>query len=251
MLLLLFATRFSESKSSDKMVRFIFVFLFSLTIFGQIYVAFFQYRVPNSNTTMFEVGDLESIYAAVKEMAENGNLTVSNSYFLRYPHQTFLVFELYVFTHILLLLGAKTVLLYPAFGLLAASGVCVAVLFFVAAVKIEKDQRTAWISGIVCLLIPSLRFSADQAYSHVLAYPYLYIGIYCMVKMRHADRMRGKALWGANCGACMGLASLMAGSSYIAIIAIFLFFLFTQTPKRFFFADGRFFTGYFYDNFRI
>lgn len=78
-------------------VRFLFVafcICFIVFIVFQLRYATTQFLAPKR-------GDVEAVYTGVKELMAHGRLTESNTYFLTYPHQRFLLFELYCFNRLL------------------------------------------------------------------------------------------------------------------------------------------------------
>lgn len=209
----------SRERLPEKWLLAAFCLCFAIFVGVQLYTALTQYFVPRSS------GDVEAIYTGVRELVENGRLTDSTLYFLRHEHQVFALAELYLFTHLTLLLGGSLAVPHQAFGVLAAVGVDIAILCLVGAVRLWKDSRAALATGFCLLAMTPLINGTTYAYTHVLGYPYIYGALFLFALA--TTRCRGRAFGAAviaGGGGLLGLGCLMSGSAW-CLLAAFLIWL--------------------------
>ncbi len=188
---------------------------FAVTAGVQVWLAFNHYIVPYGF-------DMNAIYAAVEEMANTGRLADNSWYFLAQPFQSFLLAELYLFSHALMLLGMPTPLPYQAFTLLNALGIDLAILLFVATVRLLKGLRPALGVGLLCLLLSPLRYASVYIYTHTMAYPYLFAALFFMaLAYKQAKRAR-QIIFFALGAVLLALGYLMAGAVLVVFAALII-----------------------------
>ncbi len=224
-LLFLFAAAY---RLKGKYLLIAYVALFAATFVFQCWWAATQYYVPKT-------GDMEAIYTGVNELMQNAKLTLSNPYFLRYPHQNFTLVELYVFRRFIALFGiTQGPGVYQAYGLLTVLGIDIAVGAFTLTVKLWKNTKAALISGMAALaLFSPLRFAVTYAYTHMLAYPYLFCSILLlsMAVVRKTGKRWQKGLLLLGSAVLLALAALAAGSATVVLVAVGIF-LFLKLPIK-------------------
>lgn len=201
------------------------------TVAVQVWLAFNHYIVPRGF-------DMEAVYTAVKEIAENGHMVESDWYFVGQPYQSFILVELYVFSHILMLFGAPTPLPYQAFTLLNALGIDLSILLFMAAVRVAKGNRPALGVGLVCLLLSPLRYASVYVYTHMLAFPYLFAAIFFVTLAAGQAKRPRRILFFALGAALLSLGALMAGSVLIVFVALVILAVLAGNWKRWLAGTG-------------
>ncbi len=199
-----------------------FLVLLAATAGVQVYMAL------NGLSFMRHTGDWEAVYTAVNELMEHGHFTDSVPYVLRYPHQTFIIAELYLFRWVVTATGLSAFIApHQAYGLLAAVGIDVAILFFIGALRLWFGTRRTLSIGILALLVLSpLRYAVFEGYTHQLCYPYLFAAVFFLsLAVKRTGRL-SKILLFCLSGALFGAAALMAGSTTILLVAAVLFVIF-------------------------
>ena len=203
----------TNARIPEKPLWLVFGLGLAATLVVQVWWAVNHYIVPYGF-------DMNAIYGAVKEIAENGHMVESDWYFVGQPFQSFILVELFVFSRVLMLLGVPTPLPYQAFGVLTAVGIDVAILLFVATVRLAKGNRTALAVGFVTLLMSPLRYMVTHVYTHTLVYPYLFAALFFYTL---ASKQQGWKKWAVYLSigcVLLALAALMAGSAHIVMVAL-------------------------------
>lgn len=183
-------------------------------------------------------GDVEALYTAVNELVTHGHLTDSNLYFLNYPHQTFLLFELFAISRVQLMLGGTAAVPYLLYAVVAALGISLSVVLFMASVRLFLGNRSALATGFVMLGLLPFISGAVYAYSHNMCYPFIFGGVFLLALSFKVKKPWRGVLCVALAGVLLACASLITGSLTVLVIASVIFLALRLGAKQLLLRGG-------------